>query len=69
MIYGYARVSTNHKDTELQRRALESAGCDQIFEEHASGRRSNCPVLKRLIATMQADGELVDAANLSWGLT
>lgn len=54
MIYGYARVSTNHQDTELQRSALESAGCDHIYEEHASGRKSNRPVLKRLIAAMQA---------------
>lgn len=59
MIYGYARVSTNHQDTELQRIALESAGCDHIYEEHASGRKSNRPVLKRLIATMQAGDELV----------
>lgn len=59
MIYGYARVSTNHQDTELQRLSLESAGCDHIFEEHASGRKSNRPVLKRLIATMQAGDELV----------
>ncbi|HED6952200.1 recombinase family protein [Citrobacter freundii] len=59
MIYGYARVSTNHQDTELQRIALELAGCDHIYEEHASGRKSNRPVLKRLIATMQAGDELV----------
>ncbi|HAT2599984.1 TPA: recombinase family protein [Citrobacter freundii] len=59
MIYGYARVSTNHQDTELQRIALESAGCDLIYEEHASGRKSNRPVLKRLISTMQAGDELV----------
>lgn len=59
MIYGYARVSTNHQDTELQRSALESAGCDHIFEEHASGRKSNRPVLKRLISTMQEGDELV----------
>lgn len=59
MIYGYARVSTNHQDTELQRLALESAGRDHIFEEHASGRKSNRPVLKRLISTMQGGDELV----------
>ena len=59
MIYGYARVSTNHQDTELQRLALEAAGCDHIVEEHASGRKSNRPVLKRLIAAMQAGDELV----------
>lgn len=59
MIYGYARVSTNHQDTELQRSALESAGCDFIAEEHASGRKSNRPVLKRLISTMREGDELV----------
>ncbi|HBB4487937.1 TPA: recombinase family protein [Citrobacter freundii] len=59
MIYGYARVSTNHQDTELQRLALELAGCEHIAEEHASGRKSNRPVLKRLIATMQPGDELV----------
>lgn len=59
MIYGYARVSTNHQDTELQRLALGSAGCELIFEEHASGRKSNRPVLKKLIDTMQNGDELV----------
>ncbi|EPR2927501.1 recombinase family protein [Escherichia coli] len=59
MIYGYARVSTNHQDTELQRLALESAGCELIFEEHASGRKANRPVLKKLIGTMEAGDELV----------
>lgn len=59
MIYGYARVSTNHQDTELQLSALKSAGCEQIFEEHASGRKSNRPVLKKLVATMGEGDELV----------
>ncbi|MDA8491636.1 recombinase family protein [Kluyvera sp. Awk 3] len=59
MIYGYARVSTNHRDTELQRLALGSAGCELIFEEHASGRKSNRPVLKKLIDTMQNGDGLV----------
>ena len=59
MIYGYARVSTNHQDTELQRNALELAGCELIYEEHASGRKANRPVLKQLIGTMNAGDELV----------
>ncbi|WP_370559495.1 recombinase family protein [Escherichia coli] len=59
MIYGYARVSTNHQDTELQRLALESADCEIIFEEHASGRKANRPVLKQLIGIMKAGDELV----------
>lgn len=59
MIYGYAGVSTNHQDTELQRLALESADCEIIFEEHASGRKANRPVLKQLIGIMKAGDELV----------
>lgn len=59
MIYGYARVSTNNQDTEMQRQALMLAGCDEIFEEHASGRTARRPVLKKLIASMQAGDELV----------
>ncbi|WP_350354426.1 recombinase family protein, partial [Escherichia coli] len=39
-------ISTNHQDTELQRLALESAGCERIYEEYASGRTANRPVLK-----------------------
>ncbi|EOT2276829.1 TPA: recombinase family protein, partial [Escherichia coli] len=54
MIYGYVRVSTNHQDTELQRLALESAGCERIYEEYASGRTANRPVLKELITVMKS---------------
>ena len=59
MIYGYARVSTNHQDTELQRLALESAGCERIYEEYASGRTANRPVLKELITVMKSGDELI----------
>lgn len=34
MILGYARVSTDDQTTDPQRRALERAGCEQIFEDH-----------------------------------
>ncbi|HBK2371112.1 TPA: recombinase family protein [Escherichia coli] len=59
MIYGYVRVSTNHQDTELQRLALESAGCERIYEEYASGRTANRPVLKELITVMKSGDELI----------
>ncbi len=37
MLYGYARVSTIDQDLTLQREALETAGCDVVREEKASG--------------------------------
>ena len=37
MKYGYARISTNQQDTQLQIDALKHAGCEKIYEEIMSG--------------------------------
>ena len=34
MKIGYARVSTEEQNLDLQRQALEAAGCDVIYEDH-----------------------------------
>jgi DNA invertase Pin-like site-specific DNA recombinase len=48
--YGYVRVSTDRQDTgsDAQRRALEDAGCTEIVEERASGRKAR-PSLAKLV--------------------
>ena len=52
MQIGYVRVSTNDQNTDLQRQALERAGCVQIFEEKMSGTVANRPELKKLLETL-----------------
>ena len=42
---GYARVSTDDQTLDLQRDALRAAGCLDIYEEHATGKRQDRPAL------------------------
>src|SRR5512135_3247749 len=41
MLVGYARVSTTDQTLALQRDALTRAGCSRIFEDTASGARTD----------------------------
>lgn len=58
MIYGYARVSTNDQTTDLQRDALEGAGCDRILTDVASGARARRPELDHMLDLLR-EGDTV----------
>jgi DNA invertase Pin-like site-specific DNA recombinase len=58
-IIGYARVSTADQDTALQLDALREAGCERIFEEHASGADTERPVLAECLAFVRSGDVLI----------
>ena len=53
MLIGYARVSTNEQNLDLQKDALEKAGCEKIYVEQASGGKSSRPKLERTIEVLR----------------
>jgi DNA invertase Pin-like site-specific DNA recombinase len=58
MKYGYARVSTDDQETNLQTDALRKANCDVILEEKASGGSMSRPILLKLLKQIKA-GDVV----------
>ena len=56
---GYARVSTTDQDTALQLDALNAAGCNQVFEDHASGTQANRAGLREALAFVRNGDVLV----------
>ena len=56
---GYARVSTADQDLALQRDALAAAGCERVFEDHASGAKADRPGLAKALAFVRRRDVLV----------
>ena len=52
-LIGYARVSTEEQSLNLQRDALEKAGCLNIYEEKISGAKAKRPVLDLAIKDLR----------------
>jgi DNA invertase Pin-like site-specific DNA recombinase len=59
MIIGYARVSTQDQNPELQLDALRGAGCEQVFHETATGKFRERPELVACLRTMRKGDTLV----------
>ena len=59
MLIGYARVSTQDQNLELQYEALNKAGCQKIFEDKISGARADRPGLVMALEKLREDDTLV----------
>jgi DNA invertase Pin-like site-specific DNA recombinase len=60
MLIGYARVSTEDQNLDLQRDALRQAGCEKIFEEKESGRAgTKRPAFESALSYLRPEDQLV----------
>ena len=59
MNIGYARVSSDEQKPTLQIDALKAAGCERIFDETASGAKSERPGLEQALDFMRPGDTLV----------
>ena len=54
MLIGYARVSTDDQNLDLQRDALRIAGCEKIYEDRMSGAKAARPGLNMALEVARA---------------
>lgn len=59
MLIGYARVSTQDQNADLQVDALERAGCERIYTDHASGAKASRPQLDRMLEALRKGDTVV----------
>jgi DNA invertase Pin-like site-specific DNA recombinase len=61
---GYVRVSSSSQSTDRQDDAMAELGVDRIFVEKISGKNSNRPELKNMLAYVR-EGDTVIVADIS----
>ncbi len=59
MLIGYARVSTEEQNLNLQRDALTKANCAQIFTDTVSGTKAKRPGLEQALSHLRSGDTLV----------
>lgn len=59
MIFGYARVSTQDQNLELQIDALKNSGCEEIFEEKITGTKKDRPVLNEMLKMLRIGDRVI----------
>lgn len=59
MLVGYARVSTQDQNLDLQIDALKKAGCEKIFEDRIAGSSETRPGMDKLFEMLRKDDILV----------
>ena len=59
MLVGYARVSTQDQNLDLQVKALTKAGCKKVFDDKISGTRAERPGLTSALAMLREGDTLV----------
>ncbi|MBF8178376.1 MULTISPECIES: recombinase family protein [Oxalobacteraceae] len=59
MLIGYARVSTDDQNLDLQRDALQAVGCERVFEDMVSGARADRTGLVTLMSMLRAGDTVV----------
>ena len=59
MLVGYARVSTQDQNPDLQLDALKAAGCEKVFTEKASGAQRDRPELAAALSYMRTGDSLI----------
>jgi DNA invertase Pin-like site-specific DNA recombinase len=59
MLIGYARVSSDDQNLDLQRDALRHAGCERLYEEKESGGKTDRPELSRTMEVLRPGDTLI----------
>lgn len=59
MYIGYARVSTDDQNLDLQNDALQAAGCERVFRDKISGAKADRPGLTRALEELRQGDTLV----------